>query len=178
LEEYAAILDPLLCGESVTLKGQHYPVNGAQVPAGVQHPHPPLIVAAHGDRGLRVVARHADGWNSLGGQPYPLRDPSALVTLAEAVAETKRLCERLAGFCQEIGRVPATVRRSVQALNPAPDPFASLDAFDEYVGAYAEIGIDELIFYWPPIEYFQERGPIPVADQARFERIASERIAR
>jgi alkanesulfonate monooxygenase SsuD/methylene tetrahydromethanopterin reductase-like flavin-dependent oxidoreductase (luciferase family) len=178
LEEYAAVLDPLLRGEPVTHEGRHYTVKGAQVPAPVQHPRPPLIVAAHGDRGLRVVARHADGWNSLGGQPYPLTDPSALVTLSEAVAETKRLSERLADFCQEISRHPSSVRRSVQALNPVPDPFTSLDAFDEYVGAYAEIGIDELLFYWPPIEYFTKRRPIPLADQARFERIASERIAR
>jgi alkanesulfonate monooxygenase SsuD/methylene tetrahydromethanopterin reductase-like flavin-dependent oxidoreductase (luciferase family) len=178
LEEYAAVLDPLLRGETVTHEGRHYPVQDAQVPTALQHPRPPLIIAAHGDRGLRVVARHADGWNSLGGQPYPLPDPSALVTLSEAVAETKRLSERLADFCQEIGRDPSSVRHSVQALNPVPDPFTSLDAFDEYVGAYQEIGIDELIVYWPPIEYFGERGSIPVADQARFERIASERIAR
>ena len=62
------------------------------------------------------------------------------MTLSEAVAETKRLSERLADFCQEIGRDPSSVRRSVQALNPVPDPFTSLDAFDEYVGAYQEIG--------------------------------------
>ena len=178
LEEYAAVLDPLLRGEIVTRDGRHYPVQEAQVPAAVQHPRPPLIVAAHGDRGLRVVARHADGWNSLGGQPYPLPDPSALVTLSEAVAGTKRLRERLDGFCRELGRDPATVRRSVQALNPVPDPLTSLDAFDEYVGAYAEIGIDALIFYWPPIANIVAEEPISTADQARFERIASERIAR
>ena len=118
-----------------------------QTSPAVQQPRPPLIVASHGDRGLRVTARHADGWNSLGGQPYPLPDVSALVTLPEAVAETKRLSQRLDGFCQKVGRDPTTVRRSVQALNPVPDPFASLEAFDEYVGSYQEIGIDELIFY-------------------------------
>ena len=178
LEEYTAILDPLLRGEPVMRDGRHYPVRDAQVPAAVQRPRPPLIVAAHGDRGLRVTARHADGWNSLGGQPYPLPDPSALRTLPEAVAETKRLSERLDGLCQEIGRNPASIRRSVQALNPVPEPFDSLDAFDEYVGAYEEIGIDELIFYWPPIAYFLDRDPIPAVEQARFERIASDRIAR
>ncbi len=178
LEEYAAVLDPLLRGETVMFAGRHYPIQDAQVPAAVQHPRPPLIVAAHGDRGLRVVARHADGWNSLGGQPYPLPDPSALVSLTEAVAETKRLGERLDGFCRELDHDPATIRRSVQALNPVPDPFTSRDAFDEFVGAYAEIGIDELIFYWPPIANVIEREPISVADQARFERIASERIGR
>ncbi len=65
----------------------------------------------------------------------------------------------------------------MQALKPAPDPFASLDAFDEYVGAYGKIGIDEVIFYWPPIELFGHRGPVPAEMQARFERIAAQRIA-
>ena len=176
LEEYAAVLDPLLRGERVTHDGQHYPVRDAQLPAGWQQPRVPFTIAAHGAHGLRTAARHADGWNSLGGQPYPLPDPSALVTLAEAVAETKRLSERLDTFCQEVGRDPETIRRSVQALNPAPDPLTSLAAFDEYVGAYAEIGIDELIFYWPPLAYIDERGPVPGEVQTRFERIAAERV--
>jgi hypothetical protein len=93
------------------------------------------------------------------------------------VGKTRRLSERLDGFCRELGRDPATVWRSVQALHPIPDPFASLDAFDEYAGTYREIGIDELIFYWPPIELFGVRGPVPPETQARFQRIAAQRVA-
>ena len=59
----------------------------------------------------------------------------------------------------EIGRDPATIQRSVLALSPNPDPFSSLDAFDEYVGGYEAIGIGELIFYWPPVEY--SYGDVP-----------------
>jgi alkanesulfonate monooxygenase SsuD/methylene tetrahydromethanopterin reductase-like flavin-dependent oxidoreductase (luciferase family) len=178
LEEQAAILGPLLRGETVTRDGPHYPVAGARAPAAVQQPRPPFTVAAHGDRGLRTVARYADGWNSLGGQPYSAEGASVgQVSLAEAVAEIRRLSERLDGFCREAGRDPATVWRSVQALHPVPDPFASVDAFDEYVGAYAELGIHELIFYWPPIELFAQRTPIPAEMQARFEHIAAQRAA-
>jgi hypothetical protein len=66
----------------------------------------------------------------------------------------------------------------VQALRPSPDPLSSLDAFDTYVGTYAEIGIDELILYWPPPDLlFAAPGPIPPQRQALFERIAAERIA-
>jgi hypothetical protein len=145
----------------------------------VQKPRPPLIIAAHGNRALRVVARHGDGWNTLGGQPFPAGlDPAQRIPLAAAVAETRRLGERIDAACIEIGRDPPTVRRSVQALCPNPDPFASLDAFDEYVGAYEAIGISELILYWPPVEFaYGERTPVPPALQARFERIASQRIS-
>ncbi len=190
LEEQAAILDPLLRGEPVTHQGRHYRVWEAQVSLPVQRPRPPFLVAAHGDRGLRVVARHADGWNSLGGQPYHgAQDPSQRIPLADAVANTKRLSERLDGFCQDIGRDPATVRRTVLAYRPIVDPLSSLDAFDEYVGRYREIGIDEVIFYWPPLDNllvrgangrpaFEEARSISPEQQAAFKRIAMERIAR
>ncbi len=178
LEETAAVVGPLLRGDVVNHEGRHYPVRDAQAPPAVQRPRPPLIVAAHGPRGLRTVARHGDGWNSLGGQPYSAEGAATeRVTLTEAVAETRRLSDRLDEICREEGRDPATVWRSVQALAPVPDPFAALDAFDEYVEAYTEIGIDELIFYWPPIELFGERGPVPAEMQARFERVAAQRIA-
>lgn len=176
-EEYVDVLSPLLRGETVTRSGPHYPVRDAVLPADVQRPHVPLIVAAHGERGLRAAARHADGWNSLGGQPYPLKDPNDLVTLEEAVANTKRLSDRLDAFCREEGRDPATIRRSVQALRPVPDPFTSLDAFDAYVGSFEAIGIDELILYWPPVDLVIARArEVPADRQALFERIVAERI--
>ena len=130
-------------------------------------------------RGLRVTARHADGWNSFGGQPYPGgKDWSRGVPLAEAAANTKRLTERLDGFCREAGRDPATLRRTVLAYRPLPDPLASLAAFDEYVGAYREIGIEEIVFYWPPLRNVIEARPIAAQQQAAFERIAAQRMTR
>jgi alkanesulfonate monooxygenase SsuD/methylene tetrahydromethanopterin reductase-like flavin-dependent oxidoreductase (luciferase family) len=143
-------------------------------------PRPPLVVAAHGDRALRVTARYADGWNTLGGQLFPAGlDPAQRLPSAEAVSRTRQLGDRLDDICAEIGRDPATIQRSVLALCPNPDPFSSLDAFDEYVGGYEAIGIGELMFYWPPIEYsYGQRSPVPAELQARFERIAAARIAR
>lgn len=193
LEEQAAILDPLLRGETISYDGRHYQVRDPHLPAPVQRPRPPFIVAAHGDRGLRVAARHTDGWNSFGGQPYRVaQDPSKRVSLAEAVAETRRLSDRLDGYCQAFGRDPATLRRTVLAYRPVVDPLSSLDAFDEYVGRYREIGIDEISFYWPPLDnlfprragstdeqpVFEAAQPISPTQQATFERIAVERIAR
>jgi alkanesulfonate monooxygenase SsuD/methylene tetrahydromethanopterin reductase-like flavin-dependent oxidoreductase (luciferase family) len=177
LEEQAAILGPMLNGESVTREGPHYPVVAAQVPAAIQRPRPPFTIAAHGERTLRTVARYADGWNTLGGQTYSTEsDTNDEVPLATAVAKTERLSQRLDEICRELGRDPATIRRSVQGLAPVPDPFSSVDAFDEYVGAYDAIGIDEIILYWPPIGLFDQRGPVPPEMQARFERIAAQRV--
>jgi alkanesulfonate monooxygenase SsuD/methylene tetrahydromethanopterin reductase-like flavin-dependent oxidoreductase (luciferase family) len=178
LEEQAAVLDALLRGEPVSREGRHYPIQDAALPVPVQRPRPPLVIAAHGDRALRVVTRFGDGWNTLGGQPFPEGlDPAQRLPQGVAVSRTRHLSERLDDICAEIGRDPATILRSVLALCPNPDPFSSLAAFDEYVGGYDAIGIGELIFYWPPIEHaYGQRTPVPAELQARFERIASARI--
>ena len=178
VDEHAAILDRLLRGEEVAREGKHYPMQQAHLSDPVQRPRPPLVIAAHGPRALRVVARYADGWNTLGSQPFPAGiDPAQRLPLADVVAQTKQLNERLDALCAEIGRDPATIQRSVLALAPNPDPFSSLDAFDEFVGAYEAMGIGEMIFYWPPVEHsYGERSPVPPEVQARFERIAGQRI--
>jgi alkanesulfonate monooxygenase SsuD/methylene tetrahydromethanopterin reductase-like flavin-dependent oxidoreductase (luciferase family) len=179
LAEQVAILDRLLRGERVSYEGRYYSVTGAHLHAPVQQPRLPLIIAAHGERGLRLAARYADGWNSFGGQPFaPTRGESSRgpVSLVEAVATTQRLSERLDTYCQEIRRGPATIRRSILAFYPVPDPLGSLDAFDEYVGRYRAIGIDEITFFWPPLDNVEQPRPITAEQQALFERIATERL--
>ena len=181
LAEQVAILDQLLRGESVAYDGRYYRVRGAQLHAPVQQPRPPLIIAAHGNRGLQLAARYADTWNSFGGQPFAptVGDQiGAQLTLAEAVAATRRLSERLDMYCREIGRDPATLKRAVLAWRPVPDPLTSLDAFDEYVGQYQALGIAEIIFYWPPLDNVLQQRPVTAEQQARFEQIAAARLPR
>jgi hypothetical protein len=96
-------------------------------------------------------------------------------TIPEAVAETERLMAKLDEACADVGRDPATLGRSVLALRPETDPFESLDAFDAFVGAYAHLGLEEITFYWPPLSQAFEDPPSAV-DEARFERIAAQRI--
>lgn len=188
LEEQAAILSTLLLGERIDYAAHHYSVIDAQVTPPVQRPRPPLIIAAHGERGLRAVARYADGWNTMGGQAYPAaQDPNARISLAEAVASTKRLSDLLAAFCEEEGRDAGSIYRTVLVYRTIDDPLASVDAFDEYVGAYRAIGIDEVIFYWPPLDnLFPKTGgasgfagsiPLSSAQRNAFDRVVSARIA-
>jgi alkanesulfonate monooxygenase SsuD/methylene tetrahydromethanopterin reductase-like flavin-dependent oxidoreductase (luciferase family) len=191
LEEYVAILAPMLRGERVDFDGAHYTVHDAQVAAPIQKPRPPLKLAAHGDRGLRVVARYADGWNTLveltdsaGG------DASWPAILAGAVAMTKQRSERLDTIALEEGRDPATLRRSVIVYRATVDPFSSVEAFDEVAGAFQNIGIGEIIFLWPPLENLMPGGdavpgplrrppdiPLTAAQHRAFERVVAERIS-
>lgn len=172
-EEQVVILDTLLRGEPISHEGPHYPTVVPAMPQPVQRPRPPILLAAHGPRGLRLAARYADAWNCFGGQLYdgPTRP------FAEAVADTRRLIGRLDEACAEAGREPATIDRSIFAFRVEPDPFSSLDWFDEYVGAYGEIGIGEIVFLWPPDQYvYAGAEPVPAERVRMFERIATDRI--
>jgi hypothetical protein len=106
------------------------------------------------------------------------RDPSNRVALSTAVDHVRTLSERLDGYCRQLGRDPGTIRRSVLAHWASPDPLVSVQAFDEYVGAYGDIGIDELVFYWPPLDNIQTGLPVSSEQRARVERIAAARIDR
>ncbi|HWV87430.1 MAG TPA: LLM class flavin-dependent oxidoreductase [Capillimicrobium sp.] len=78
--------------------GEHVRLRGAfGNPKPVQRPHPPIVIGGRTTATLRVVARHADVWNSPGGD------------LADVAARNRRLDE----LCAEIGRDPATIERSI-----------------------------------------------------------------
>jgi hypothetical protein len=71
------------------------------------------------------------------------------------------------------------------------DPCSSVDAFDEFVGAFQEIGVELIAFYWPPLGNTipdpagKSIGPLgrvadtPVSAEQRraFERVVAERIS-
>jgi len=180
LDEQAGILAALLRGQPIAHDGPFYPTVVEAMPQPITRPRPPLLIAAHGPMGLRAAARHADVWNCLGGQPYgagPNPDRSADRSLPEAAAEVERLMARLDEACAAVGRDPTTLGRSILAFIPerVTDPFESVDAFDALVGAFAHLNLEEITFYWPPLDMAFREPPSP-ADEARFERIAAHRI--
>ena len=66
-------------------------------PKPVQRPHPPILIGGRSAAVLRVVAEHADLWNIGGGDIDDVISRSAL----------------LDRYCDEIGRDPASVIRSI-----------------------------------------------------------------
>ncbi len=99
LEEYAQVVRAMLTESPVTAGGaRHHVADAWCVPGPVQQPHPPIWVGGSGDQLLRVVARGADGWNICWRvSPEKFRERSATLDRA----------------CEEVGRDPGTVRRSV-----------------------------------------------------------------
>jgi probable F420-dependent oxidoreductase len=99
LGEAVEIAARLLEGEELTYKGEHYVLDGAICrPQPVQRPRPAIWVGGKGDFLLRTAARVADGWNF------------SWIGSLEAYAERGRAASRM---CEEVGRDPASLRRSV-----------------------------------------------------------------
>lgn len=179
LEDQLQLLDALLRGQSVTSTRRHYSVTGAQLPEPVQRPRPPLVVAAEGRRSLRLVARHADAWVTLGGQPQTPERGVPSVSEADGLRATRERVAMLDSHCREIGRDPREIRRIILAYRRRVDPLSSLDAFDEFVGSYAELGFGEFVFYWPSIvATFKEQREVTAQERSTAERIAATRFPK
>ena len=100
LEESVRVLRLLYDEAPATWRGRHFALSGASNrPRTHQRPRPPIWVGGKGGpRLLRLVAREADGWNTVWAWT-----PEDYADRARALDEA----------CAEAGRDPATVRRSI-----------------------------------------------------------------
>ena len=147
--EAVQVLDGLLRNEVTSFKGKYYTLNeAASRPRPLQQPRPPLLLAGHRPRMLRIVAQYAETWNSFG--------------TVEEMRERNMLLDEA---CASIGRDPRTLVRSLYgwaSMMPS-DPWESVDAFHEMVGRYSEAGVNEFLIDLPRPK-----------QQAVLERVASE----
>ena len=138
LREAVEIVDGLLRGEPLTYEGEHWQVNDAPLgPRPVQQPRPPLLVAANGRKGLRLAAERGDASLSLGEDEQPAD---------EALAALRDRNAFLDEACAELGRDPSTLDRAYFTGWADERPFASPDAFVDFVGRYREAGVRRFIF--------------------------------
>ncbi len=101
LGETLEILTAMFAGGRTTFTGKHYSVaDMPNSPGPVQSPRPPIHIGGIGPRTVRLAARHADVWNI---------PTYGLARLGEAA-------ELFAAACEDAGRDPATVRRSVEGV--------------------------------------------------------------
>jgi F420-dependent oxidoreductase-like protein len=99
-EEAVQVLRGLLTRQRFSFAGEHYTLTDATCePKPVQSPLPILIGGGGEKRTLRIVARHADEWNTW-GTPETFEHKSAV----------------LAEHCAAVGRDPSTIVRSAQAV--------------------------------------------------------------
>jgi alkanesulfonate monooxygenase SsuD/methylene tetrahydromethanopterin reductase-like flavin-dependent oxidoreductase (luciferase family) len=140
-EEAIDMLDRYFRNDVTTFEGAYYSLHEApNRPGPVQKPRPPFVLGAHKARMLRIAARYADTWNSRG-------------TVEEIMERNSRLTDE----CHLADRDPSEIKRSllyVIAHSPEEHPWDSVDAFTDYVGRYADAGIEEFIFQPPSPEQF------------------------
>lgn len=92
------IIKGLWTQREVTFPGTYYQLTKAPaMPKPIQKPHPPITIGAFGEKvALKIVARHADHWNSTA-------TPERYASKAAA----------LEAHCAAVGRDPKAIRRSV-----------------------------------------------------------------
>ncbi|MGE5224683.1 MAG: LLM class flavin-dependent oxidoreductase [Omnitrophica WOR_2 bacterium] len=164
--EFVAIVDQLLTHETSDYQGRYYQVTDARMrPGPVQQPRPPLTIAAAGPRTLQVAARYADSWNTFAG--FGLSQKAALDVI-------RQRSDILDESCARIGRNPGAITRSFLAGLTTDTPFASLDAFYDFIGCYQAAGISEFIFYYD----YPLLSPDRSLTTQSIERIALEAIPK
>jgi alkanesulfonate monooxygenase SsuD/methylene tetrahydromethanopterin reductase-like flavin-dependent oxidoreductase (luciferase family) len=139
-QEAVEIVDQLLREEITTYPGRYYQLTEAPSrPRPVQAPRPPFTLGAHGPRMLRIVARFADTWNSFG-----------------TVEQMRERNAQLDEDCAAIGRDPSTLRRSLYgwASMLPQDPWASVAAFEDMLGQYQAVGVNEFLIDAPGPAHF------------------------
>ncbi|WP_310376847.1 LLM class flavin-dependent oxidoreductase [Catenuloplanes atrovinosus] len=170
--EFVELLDLLLREDHVTWRGAHYAaVDARNLPGCVQRPRVPLIMAANGPRGLRLVAKHAQGWVTTGGVPgASLSPPSGAELRAQQEAwwaTVEELSRRLDDALDGAGRERGSLDRYL-TLDSAPVfSMSSVDAFAEAHGRAAELGFTDVITHWPRADSWY------AGDEAVLEEVAA-----
>lgn len=138
LDEAATIIRGMLTQERTTFTGRHFRVEDAScLPRPVQQRLPIWIGGVGERRTLRLVARHADGWNAAYVPPQ----------------EFARLSGVLDSWCEVEGRAPSSLRRGINlSFNLAADAAgvrAEEDALKASWGPMAERVMDSALLGTP-----------------------------
>ena len=127
-------------GGATSFSGTHWSGSSlTNAPPTAQSPLP-LTLAAHGPRTMRIAAEHATTWNTIA--PRDLSPEESLARAAELNATLSRLCE-------DVGRDPATLRRSVFLGSKRWPVRTSAEAFADAVSRFREAGFDDFVLMYP-----------------------------
>jgi F420-dependent oxidoreductase-like protein len=142
-EEACEVVRRLLTEPTVTFRGRFYELRDAPMEPKARQDPLPLLIGGAGERvTLRIVARWADEWNTWGPP--------------EVLAHKGALLDR---HCEALGRDPARLRRSAQAVvvpegtnlqtRTAPPGMPSIGGsaaeLRDIMAGYADAGVDEFV---------------------------------
>lgn len=146
-EEFVAVVDTLLTTERSSYEGRYYPYDGAYIsPLPLQRPRMPLLIAAHGPRGIKLAAERADTWN--------LFEPGAGLKGEEAAAAIKAKNAALDANAVAAGRDPGQIRRSLCCGFSASTSWSTSHEALADIAVYERAGINEFILNYSPSSGF------------------------
>ncbi|MFF1798105.1 LLM class flavin-dependent oxidoreductase, partial [Kitasatospora sp. NPDC058263] len=154
--ESVELLDRLLTGAPegrprTTFRGRYFDAIDARLEPGcVQRPRVPFLLAATGPLGMRTVARYGASWAVTDDAELP----KDTLTEASTWAGLAQRLESLDAACEQEGRDPKSLGRTLlTGFSPLPT-MRSAAAFEEVAGRCAELGFTELVVHYP-----RESGP-------------------
>jgi F420-dependent oxidoreductase-like protein len=135
LDEALEIITSMFTEDRPTFEGKHYRIERAlNVPRPLQPGGPPVLVGGGGEqRTLRIAAKFADmtHWFPLGMETLKRKD------------------ELLIGYCEEIGRDPSTIERTMAApvivAGSDAEAKAALESVPPERRPYVNIGVPERV---------------------------------
>jgi alkanesulfonate monooxygenase SsuD/methylene tetrahydromethanopterin reductase-like flavin-dependent oxidoreductase (luciferase family) len=166
--EFVRGLDALLRGEpagsdGISFSGEWFTASHARmVGRPAQLPRMPFVIAADGQKGLRLVAELGDGGVTLGRQSD---------TVEEWWAGVADLSKRLDDVLAEAGRAADTLDRYL-SLDVSPQfALESIDSWEDAVGRAAELGFTDVVAHWPRAEgVYAGREEVLIEAASRFSR--------
>jgi len=129
LDESLQVMRSLFTERRTTFKGQHYQLEDAPFNPKPFQQRLPVLVGGERPKMLRVIARHADIWDTS-------RPPERLQQGLEAIA----------AHCQELGRSPGQIQVSSSF---GADRLEDVPGFAELVRTYRTAGTSQFLFDFP-----------------------------
>jgi alkanesulfonate monooxygenase SsuD/methylene tetrahydromethanopterin reductase-like flavin-dependent oxidoreductase (luciferase family) len=144
--EFVGLIDQLLRGPVTTAAGHFYAAEAVRNhPGCVQEPRLPFAIAATGPRGMRLAAEHGAAWVTNGDRAHE----GAPLNAADGSRVVREQLHQLDEACATVGRDPSTLDRIVQTGTRLDPGLGSPAMFDDTKGAYAEVGVTDLVVHWP-----------------------------
>lgn len=129
LDESIQVMRKLFTEQRTTFEGAHYRLIDAPFAPKPVQPHVPIMVGGERPRMLKMIAKHADIWDS-GRSQEGLREGIATI----------------ASHCAEIGRDPNEILCSVSM---GADKLENESGFEDLVRSYRAAGASQLLFDLP-----------------------------
>jgi len=156
-DEAVEIIKRLWTEKQVTFNGQYYQLTDAFCePKPLQQPHPPLMIGGAGEKlMLRVIAKHANQWNTF-GSPELFRHKIGVLhnhcnTIGRSTDEIEISWAGAAAVTESSSEKEEAVRRVAERFGSSPEQvepgllIGSVDELRERIRQFIDVGVTHFI---------------------------------